>query len=67
MAAAAFSKYALRGLFCYPTAYEAIHQYWSEPTCIFIFWREINLIYVEVVISTFAKHNAIQKPDNSNI
>lgn len=67
MPAATFSKHTRRGFYCYPTAYEAVHLSWSEATCILIFWREINLTYVKEVISTFDKHVAIQKPDNSNI
>lgn len=67
MPAATFSKYTLRGFYCYPTAYEAVHQSWSEAICILICWREINLIYAEKVISTFDKHIAIQKQENSSI
>jgi len=63
MPAATYSKYthSQEHLYCYPTAYEAVHHYWSGATCIFIFWREISVVYVEEVISTFGKHIAILK------
>lgn len=43
MPAAPYSKYThfQEDLYCYPTIYEAFHQYWSEATCIF---SEDNLI-----------------------